>query len=178
MPLKVSEGFNPRPQLSFPLALALGIESRCELMEVELTEWVSPARVKERLVREMPEGIRITSVESVGFGERAEVTGTEFSVEMGNVPDDFPARLEAFMKAESVYVKRARKAGEKNINVRDYVRHARLDGRVLSLELNITSAGSVRPEEVLEGILGGPPDALAPLEITRVGLELAPAKAP
>ncbi len=174
LPLKMSEGFNPRPQLSFPVALALGVESRCEIVEAEMTEWVSPRRVKESLAARMPEGIGIVSVQSVGYGEKAEVVGTEFSVEMGTVPDDLSSRLAGFLNSSEAYVERAGKSGAKRVNVRCYVKDARLDGKTLTMSLSVSPAGSVRPEEVLEAVLGGPFRALAPLAVTRTRLDFKP----
>ena len=127
LPLKLSEGFNPRPQLSFPVALALGAETTAEVFEVELTEWISPGRVMRVLGRELPEGIGLREVQSVKYGEKAEVTGTEFSVRVARVPEDFHEKLAAFMSAKEAMIERKRKSGGKSVNVREYVRYADLD---------------------------------------------------
>ena len=173
LPLKLSEGFNPRPHLSFPMALALGVRSRAEILEVELTEWVSPRQAGLRLQGQLPGGIAITGAQSVQYGEKAEVAASEYSVKMGAVPPDFGARLEGFMSSRSAVVERSTKSGAKQVNVREFVKSARLDGGTLSLVLGVSPAGSVRPEEVLEGIMQGPIGALAPLEVTRIRLDLS-----
>jgi len=173
LPLKLSEGFNPRPQVSFPVALALGVESVAELFEAELTHWVSTTRAKVAVEREMPRGISISSVQSVGYGEKANVVACEYSVKMGVVPAEFAARLRGFLDARSAVVTRETKAGAKRIDVRNFVRRAQLDGDILRLDLSMSPAGSVRPEEVLEAVLQGPAEALAPLAITRTRLDLS-----
>ena len=38
LPVWYSEGFNPRIYLNFPLALALGVESSCEIMDFPLID--------------------------------------------------------------------------------------------------------------------------------------------
>ena len=43
--LRMSEGFHPKPKMSFPSALALGIEGRGEVMELELVEPVEPQQL-------------------------------------------------------------------------------------------------------------------------------------
>jgi len=174
LPLKLSEGFNPRPQVSFPLALALGVESRAEIVEFELTEWVSPRRVREKLERQLPEGIGISSGQSVAYGEKAEVVASEFSVEMGTPPPDFEARLAAFMAAATVMLERSGKSAGKRLNVRSFVRAAHFDGKTLRLDLSVSPAGSVRPDEVIQAVLGRPLDDAAPLRITRTRLDLSP----
>jgi len=174
LPLRFSEGYNPRPQVSFPAALALGAESVAEIAEVELVAWVSPSMAGPRLQGEMPEGLRIVSVQSVRHGEKAEVVGARYSVRLGAVPADFVNRVKRFMDAATAVVKRNAKAGVKEINVRGFVRDVQLDGDMLKMDLGVSPAGSVRPEEVLEAILEGPSDALAPLSITRTSLDLSP----
>ena len=49
IPMAVSQGFNPRPKIVFALALALGIEGRREVVELELAEPTEPAEVLRRL---------------------------------------------------------------------------------------------------------------------------------
>lgn len=59
LPLKMSEGFNPHPKLSIKRALKLGLESDNEEATVLLKELVEPDAFRERLQRELPEGIEI-----------------------------------------------------------------------------------------------------------------------
>ncbi len=41
LPLSFSEGFHPKPRMTFPLALAVGIEGNDEVMELELAETIT-----------------------------------------------------------------------------------------------------------------------------------------
>lgn len=172
--MKLSEGFNPRPCLSFPAALALGVESRSEIVEVELVEWISPSRALQLLGGELPEGLKVLRAESVTYGEKAEVSKAHYSVKLGRVPAGLPGKIEEFMRASAVPFDRATKSGNKRIDIRGFVRSVQLDGDTLQMELSVSPAGSVRPEEVLEAMLREPPMTLAPLAITRTCLELAP----
>ena len=38
IPMASTQGFNPRPKMTFALALGLGIEGRCEVVDLELSE--------------------------------------------------------------------------------------------------------------------------------------------
>lgn len=62
LPLKYSEGFNPRPQLSALLPLSVGTESVCELMDFQVTKEVDITTISHRLSATLPEGIRIMEV--------------------------------------------------------------------------------------------------------------------
>jgi radical SAM-linked protein len=67
--LKMSAGFHPKPKLSFPSALAVGIEGRDEVLELELLEPVDPADVRRRLATPAPRGLVIERVREVGRAE-------------------------------------------------------------------------------------------------------------
>lgn len=59
LPLKLSEGFSPHPRLSLARALKLGVESESEEGKIVLTRPVRPQEFKERLQKQLPEGIEI-----------------------------------------------------------------------------------------------------------------------
>lgn len=62
LPLKHTQGFNPRPSVSIALPLSVGVESRCELLDFELDgASVSYAEITEKLNRVLVEGIRVLS---------------------------------------------------------------------------------------------------------------------
>jgi len=63
LPLKMSEGFTPRPKLSFKRALKLGLESESEEGSIVLRIPVEPQDFINRLQKQLPEGIEITHVE-------------------------------------------------------------------------------------------------------------------
>jgi len=62
LPLKITEGFSPHPKFSIKRALKLGLESDCEEATVGLKELVSPGDFKERLQKQLPEGIQIKDI--------------------------------------------------------------------------------------------------------------------
>ncbi|MDD5120509.1 MAG: TIGR03936 family radical SAM-associated protein [Candidatus Omnitrophica bacterium] len=63
LPLKMSEGFNPHPKLSLKRALKLGVESDSEEAIIVLKFPVEPDHFRNRLQRQLPEGIRIKDVQ-------------------------------------------------------------------------------------------------------------------
>jgi len=175
LPLAYSAGYNPRPQISFPVALALGIESREEVCEAELVRWTPPRRAEESLEGKLPEGIGIVGVESMPHARKAEVTGTVFAVEAGLEIDDLPARIEAFMQRDEAFVERRARSGTKSVNARKFVEDLRLDGADIRMTLTVGPDGTARPEEVVAAILELPVDQIQDrLKIVRTRLRLAP----
>jgi len=61
-PLKMTEGFSPHPKFSIKRALKLGVESANEEASILLKEPLSPQEFKERLQKQLPEGIKIKDV--------------------------------------------------------------------------------------------------------------------
>jgi radical SAM-linked protein len=69
LPLAFTEGFSPRPKVSFGLALSVGHESDAEYLDVELTEPVDTVTLPDRLTPALPEGVAATG--AVRLVERA-----------------------------------------------------------------------------------------------------------
>lgn len=62
LPLALSQGFNPHPYLSFALPLGVGIASRSEYLEAELSQTISEFEVASRLKEELPGGFVVKAV--------------------------------------------------------------------------------------------------------------------
>lgn len=67
LPLKHSQGFNPRPLVSIALPLSVGVESNCELLDFELDGCqVLCEEIAERLNRNLISGVTVNSVYEQG----------------------------------------------------------------------------------------------------------------
>ncbi|MDD5450054.1 MAG: TIGR03936 family radical SAM-associated protein [Candidatus Omnitrophica bacterium] len=65
VPIYLTKGFNPHPKLSFKRALKLGAESENEEAQFYLEPaGIAPDEFKERLNKELPEGIKIIHAET------------------------------------------------------------------------------------------------------------------
>ena len=63
LPLKHTQGFNPRPSVSIALPLSVGVESRCELLEFEIDGEMPPlAEMRRRLNDSLVEGVRVLQI--------------------------------------------------------------------------------------------------------------------
>jgi radical SAM-linked protein len=66
--LRMSEGFHPKPKLMFPTALALGVEGRAEVLELELLQPADPRDVQRRLNAQAPPGLSVVQIQVVPPG--------------------------------------------------------------------------------------------------------------
>ena len=181
VPMAYSQGFNPRPKAVFAQALALGIEGRREVLELELAEPLEPADLLERLRAQAPPGFDFLEAEAVGPGRSPQVVAAEYAL---NVP---PERLEgardavaAFLADERrPFVRRRPDRPAAELDLRASVLAAAVveDGD-LRFRLKMAAAErSARPEEVVETL--GLRDLLeAGAVLVRIGVELASASAP
>ena len=63
LPIKITQGFNPHPKFSIKRALKLGVESENEEAAIVLKEAIKPEEFKERMQKQLPEGISIRDVQ-------------------------------------------------------------------------------------------------------------------
>ena len=177
LPIRMSEGFNPRPRISFPLALAVGVEGREEIAELELAEWTRPDEVRRRLQRQFPIGLEVKDIKSVGPSERAQVS--EITYELRCPDKDLPPEecIRDVLRREDIIVQRRQKKNTKSVNIRPYIRRIRhMPGR-LELTLRVTPTGTARLDEVAELLMpSGPEVDRAAWRVSRTRVRIEPQK--
>ena len=65
LPVRLTEGFNPRPRIVFPVALEVGVASLDEVAEIELTQCVASPEIHQRLSRALPPGLVLKTVKDL-----------------------------------------------------------------------------------------------------------------
>ena len=155
LPMAQSQGFNPRPKVSFPSALALGIEGRREVLELELAEPLDPSEVLRRLAEAAPPGLDFFEAGPTGARRAAHVVAVDYCVDL---PPDrrvaaATAVAELLSRSECPYTRR-KPGRDVPIDLRPFVLDASVQPEgALHLRLKVEPGGSARPEEVLE-VLG------------------------
>ena len=71
IPMAYTQGFNRRPRMQFASALSLGYTSRCEVVDLWLTEPMEPEQAKRQLVAKMAPGIEIVAAWEVPVKQAA-----------------------------------------------------------------------------------------------------------
>jgi radical SAM-linked protein len=163
LPVAYSEGFSPRPKLSFGLALSTGHESVAEYLDVELREELDVATLPELLSEQLPQGIDVTAAVPLAPGSpslQEDVSSCSWRIE---VPDLDPALadhlVEVALAADTLVVTRTRKGKEVTDDLRPAVLSLTVAGPTprgseLVAELAVHPR-SVRPAELLLALRPG-----------------------
>ncbi|MBR1423871.1 MAG: TIGR03936 family radical SAM-associated protein [Ruminococcus sp.] len=123
LPVWHTQGFNPHVYIMFPLALSLGMESRCEVMDIALIEELSYDEVKERLSASMPEGFEVISV-GAPVHKHTDIAFSCYETEIAaQIPSEEVVRLfEDFLKRDTIEIeKRTKKKTTKLVDIKPYI---------------------------------------------------------
>lgn len=153
-----SQGFSPRPKIAFGSALAVGITSSAEYVDIEFADRIAIGEFLSRINENLPSGIRF--VEAVEIGpetpslmsviDRASyvLTGT-----LGQNENLGPS-VQRILDSDVISVERPGKKQTRLIDIRPWVVSLEvLEERAgigsVSLLVQTGSRGNVRPEEIV-----------------------------
>jgi radical SAM-linked protein len=157
LPVRFSEGFNPRVRMSFPCASPTAMASSCEIVEVQVRAPAGPAETRERLAAALPPELPLLGAEEVPDGERLRLAAATYEARAreGGVPLPGPGEAEALLARTGIPI--ARRGRETDL--RPLLLAARREGDALRIDLAFREDGATaRPEDVL-GALGADPRA-------------------
>jgi radical SAM-linked protein len=171
VPIAYTEGFTPRPKLSFGLALSTGYESHGEYLDVALREphdHVAVEQLPALLAAALPAGIEVQSAVALppGTGSLQQaVTSCTWHIEVGGVgPSHAATSVARVLAAAELTLTRERKGQQ----VSGDVRPAILDLRVLGPVTEAVAPLAPRAAGIgtaLEAELATQPRALRPAEL-------------
>jgi len=171
IPVKMSKGYNPRPRISFPLALSVGIKGTNEKLELELCEWMQVSEIKSRLEKQLPENFQIDSVELVSAQQKSSVKDVTYTIKprKGKMPDI--GKINELLSKKVINTQRN---GKKltTFDIRPSIVSITTDTQFIGLELKMTPKGMARPVEILSllGLKLGEDYELSELVRTKVNL--------
>ena len=181
LPVAFSQGFTPRPKISFSQPTAVGIESYAEFVDIELHTKIDPQELMKRLNETLPKGLR--TLESYEIPMKTPYPSNQIvqSVYRVSVPrtlagdrEECQAKIQKFMDSHEIWFERRKhdKKSEK-INIRSLVEGIRIvdeeqDMIVLEMNLRDSNTGKGRPDEVLQLLFDAQEDELMELAICKV----------
>ena len=185
LPVAYTEGFSPRPKLSFGFALPTGYESDAEYLDVSLDDvhrgsgehdsrapWPDLDDLPDRLTPALPEGFAVTAVGPLHPGDpslQELVTSCSWWIELRDVSSSrATAAVEAALAARTLPLVRSRKGHEAVDDLRPGILSLGVgpitqDGRPVLLADLATQPRALRPSELLAACF---PECTEPLDIT------------
>jgi radical SAM family uncharacterized protein/radical SAM-linked protein len=177
-----SQGFHPKPEMTFGPALSLGVASLDEYLDVRLLDAPDADELVARLKPVTGQGLRFVAATQLADGDpnvSAIITAARYVVALASPAltsiggrDGLTALVQAFLEKTEHRVRRDVGGVGKIIDVRRFVQAARLGGAAehdlleraglvgsfvpLELTISVGATGSAKVAEVIEAIVGEP----------------------
>lgn len=153
MPVKLSEGFNPHYVMSFASALALGIQSECECVEMQLAKEVTPEEFFTAMQAALPPGLaakRAVRLKPDAPKLMAALCEAEYIAELtGADLTAVETALRDIMASGSVVVSRTVKGAVKQADIRPMITMMALCANKLVMQLSASQEATLRPDVLL-----------------------------
>jgi len=153
-----SEGFSPRPKLSFGLALSTGHESLGEYLDVDLAGPVDVDSLPARLTPALPAGIDCLAGLQLEGGEpslQQDVTVCQWEIELDAVsPAAVAEGVAAGLAAPALVITRTRKGQDVTDDVRPAILAMTACGAAVVADV-ATQPRGLRPGELLDACFPG-----------------------
>lgn len=130
LPLTHTQGFNPRPSVSIALPLSVGISSKCELLDFDLSvDGVSCIEIKERLNAALVAGVRVLDVYESGRKIR-DLSLLECTIELQydqSAIDTAVEKINELFLKDEIIVPKKTKSGIQDQNIVTMIRRIHID---------------------------------------------------
>jgi radical SAM-linked protein len=180
LPLHYSQGFHPKPDMTFGPALSLGVSSLCEVVDVKIGADLDAEALLDSLTKGAQRGLRFVRGTKLGCGDAAVtrvLNAARYVVAFPRIVVDalggdawLAERLETALASETLPVVRRIDGIGKRVDVRSFLRVARMGndqsvaalrragivGDLVPLEIvvDVRGSGGVKATEVVEAVLG------------------------
>ena len=155
-----SQGFNPTPKISLGIALPIFIESKCELVDICLTENLEEKDVFEKLKNVFPEGINLLSVQKCSKKPEPLDLQAYWATYKYEIFSDGIPKIEHLLYIKDVITsqneilmeKVNKKGVRKLINIKNSIRTVEVKGESLIMDLKVGQCGDipqVKADEVI-----------------------------
>lgn len=147
--LSFSQGFHPKPRMTFPSALAVGIEGLDEVMEVELAEQTTSEELLRCLASHSPSGLEFIAAEVLPEGSRkARVQSVCYEASIPTPQSGLQERIDRLLSAAAwPFVRPNRTA---TIDLRPLIRSLSYSSGTLAMRMDCEAVGgNAGPRDVL-----------------------------
>lgn len=155
LPLWYTEGFNPKPKLTFAAPLSIGTESMCEFMDIRLTERISEIDAIRSLNLNMTGEMQ--AVEAYYPDEKMTALkwlGYEITISDVNASDELAEACDRALSAPELPILKKTKSGEAMVDIKPLIKYSCADFKdgkiVISCVLSADSSSFLNPEYVVK----------------------------
>lgn len=141
IPVKYSQGFHPRPKMSFGSPISLGTEAYNELMDFELETPMSNEEVFDRLNSSNVVGFRVNKVEDV-IGKSSIMEEYTIMVYEIESEEEIIIKLETLLNQEAIVEVKEKKGKVTTRNLKERIKSFRREGNMIEMEIINTSPNS------------------------------------
>jgi radical SAM-linked protein len=182
LPLSYSEGFHPMPRIVFATAIPVGMESRVEIVDMELEGRFTPREVREKLNQTLPKGIEVLEAEEIPLNSPSSsvLTPSVYWVTLdGHISkEEAIARIQKALEKEEFILHQERKGKGRSVDVRPLIE--RMEIKVLGDESEETPTWGIelvlrngmgrtaKPTEIMGAILGLKEEIVAQCRIVKL----------
>ena len=128
LPVPYSQGFNPRPKISFASALPLGATGSAELVAIDLARRLTPVEVAKALNQQLPRGLEVREARVLPRSKEtpfADITKAQYQVTVsgpeGMQRRDLEEAIERLLAQERLEIRRETKGGERTVDLRPLI---------------------------------------------------------
>ena len=117
--LSYSQGFNPHPKMSYGNALALGVESQGEYVDIEIEDDITVEEFLKRINEELPKGVEFIKAKEISSSTptlSSEIVYGEylFNIDLPNPlsKELVKSKVLEFVKKDSIMITKKNKKGK------------------------------------------------------------------
>lgn len=152
-------GFSPHQIMTFAAPLGVGLESNGEYMDIEVYSLISSRDIVDRLNAVSVCGIEILSARVLpddAGNAMASVAAAAYTVRFreGRIPEtDITQVLPEFLARGNIPFTKETKKGTRELDLRPGIYELKWDGTKFSMLVDASSAGNIKPGQVIEALL-------------------------
>jgi len=163
--IQYTEGFNPRPKLSLPLPRTVGVESEDDLVQLKVhskqrtgnqsaasTLPLDCDQLKKKLSEQLPQGCQLLTVSLPKDKAPLQPTSATYilPIKKEHINEKLKAAIKRLLESESLSLQRWRdEKKSKIVDVRGFLKSIRISEGAVIVECKVSSAGSIRVDEIL-----------------------------
>ncbi len=155
LPLWYTEGFNPKPKITFAAPLSTGTESMCEFMDIRLTEKISTDEAMVRLNANMTEDMQAFEV----YYPENKLTALawldyEITVDTKGADEALAESCVKALNSDELPILKKTKSGEAIVDIKPLIKNASVDfvedKLVIHAVLSAEPSAFLNPEYVIK----------------------------